>query len=317
MQPLVVLLAGLAAATLVYPFAIRRLRRARLGQLIREEGPAGHQGKAGTPTAGGIVIIGLAILIYLIADRSRAGGLVVLALLAGGALGLADDLRAIAGRRNLGLRAREKIVVQLLTGGVLGWLAWLWGFDRQVVPFDGRPALHAWLIPIGVVAFAAGSNAFNLTDGSDGLAGGAGAVVFAALTVVALMWHAPSAAVMPAALVGLLGGFLVYNLYPARIFMGDTGSLALGTAMVAAALTSGFLWFLPLLALIFVVETLSVIAQVASFRTTGRRLIKMSPLHHHFHLSGWSEMRVATSFWAVGLAAAVVALLIAHWGTVA
>jgi phospho-N-acetylmuramoyl-pentapeptide-transferase len=316
-QALILLVVGLVVAALVYPSAIRRLRRARMGQAIREEGPAAHLGKAGTPTAGGIVFIALAVGIYLVADRSLAGALVVVALLLGGALGLLDDLRAIAGRRNLGLRAREKIVVQLLTGGVIGGLAWWWGFDRQLLPFDGRVALGGWLIPIGVVAVAAGSNAFNLTDGSDGLAAGAGAVVFAALAVVALWRHQTVAALLPAALVGLLLGFLIYNLHPARIFMGDTGSLALGTAMVAAALTTGFLWYLPLLALIFVVETLSVIAQVASFKATGRRIIKMSPLHHHFQLSGWSEMRVATSFWAVGVLAAVVCLLIARWGSVA
>jgi phospho-N-acetylmuramoyl-pentapeptide-transferase len=313
----VLLLVGLLSAALLYPWAIRGLRQARMGQTIREEGPAAHQGKAGTPTAGGSLFIALALVIYLIVDRSLAGALVVLALVAGGILGLLDDLRAIVGGRNLGLRAREKIVVQMLIGGVIGWLAWQWGFDRQLVPFDGRFALGAWLIPIGVVAVAAGSNAFNLTDGSDGLAAGAGAVLFAALAVVALWFHASAAALMPAALVGLLLGFLIYNLYPARIFMGDTGSLALGTAMVAAALTTGFLWYLPLLALIFVVETLSVIAQVASFKATGRRIIKMSPLHHHFQLSGWSEMRVATSFWAVGLAAAVLCLLIVRWGRVA
>ena len=309
---LVLFLLSLAIALLAYPPLIRRLRQARIGQLIREEGPAGHQSKAGTPTAGGVLFLLIAVVIYVAADRSPAGGLVLLGLLSGGVVGLLDDLAKIRGGTNLGLRAREKIAVQALTGVVLGYLALRWGFQRQALPFDAAPALGSWLIPIGVLAFPSGSNAFNLTDGSDGLSAGAGALVFATLALLAGMAHHPAAALMPAVLSGALLGYLVYNRHPARIFMGDTGSLGLGTAMVAAAVAGGLLWYLPILAIVFVAETVSVIVQVAGFKATGRRLLKMSPLHHHFHLSGWSENRVAASFWAVTLAAALLTLAIAR-----
>ncbi len=314
-EAIVLFLVALGGSALVYPAGIGYLARLRMGQLIREEGPASHQGKAGTPTAGGVVFIGIALLLYVVGDRTPAGGLVVLALLLGGGLGLVDDVRAIRGGSNLGLRAREKIVIQLLTGALLGYLAWRWGFSRQLVPFDGVGALNGWLIPLGAIAFAAGSNAFNLTDGSDGLAGGAGAIAFGTLAMIALLQHRPSAGWTSAVLTGALVGFLFYNFFPARIFMGDTGSLALGTAMVAAAIVDGMLWYLPLLALIFVVETASVIAQVASFKMTGRRIFRMSPLHHHFQLAGWTEIRVAVSFWVVGLFAALLTVVLARPGS--
>jgi phospho-N-acetylmuramoyl-pentapeptide-transferase len=313
---LVYFVVALLLSLLVCPVAIGRLAKARMGQQIRKEGPASHLGKAGTPTAGGIVIILLALLFYLVVDRRPAGGLIVLALVLGGGLGFIDDYRAFRGGRNLGLRAREKAAVQLVIGAGLAYLAFRLGFDRQLVPFDGPHSLGVWLVPLGALAFVGGSNAFNLTDGSDGLAAGAGAILFGTLAMVGLMQHQTGTALVPAVLAGVLVGFLFYNFFPARIFMGDTGSLALGSAMVASAIVSGFLWYLPLLALIFVLETASVIAQVASFKLTGKRIFKMSPLHHHFHLLGWTEVWIALSFWVVGLAAAAVTVLLARPGSV-
>lgn len=307
---------AVAAVTclLVFPPVIRLLRRARMGQLIREEGPAAHLGKAGTPTAGGVVFLFVGLALFVATDRKAAGALVIVALLLGGALGFADDFAAIRGNRNLGLKARQKIVAQLLIGALLGYLAYRWNLTRQLVPFDGWRDLGAWAVPVGAVAFAAGSNAFNLTDGSDGLAGGAGAITFGSLALIAILQQRPAAGLMAAALAGCLIGFLFYNAFPARIFMGDTGSLALGTALVAAAIGTGFLWYLPLLALVFVIETISVIAQVASFKLTGKRIIKMSPLHNHFIVSGWRETRIAATFWAASAAAAALSLLISHPG---
>lgn len=299
---------------LIFPSVIRLLRRARMGQLIREEGPAAHLGKAGTPTAGGIVFLFVGLAVFVATDRGAVGALVVLALLLGGALGFADDFAAIRGNRNLGLKARQKIVAQLMIGALLGYLAYRWNLSRQLIPFDGWGVLGAWMIPVGALAFAAGSNAFNLTDGSDGLAGGAGAISFGSLALIALLQQRPAVGLMAAALAGCLIGFLFYNAFPARIFMGDTGSLALGTALVAAAIGTGFLWYLPLLALIFVIETVSVIVQVASFKLTGKRIIKMSPLHNHFIVSGWRETRIAATFWAGSAAAAALSLLIARPG---
>ncbi len=314
MTPLIVFVAALIVSALVFPAAIGRLARARMGQQIREEGPAAHLVKAGTPTAGGLVFLVVALVLYLVADRSLAGGFVLIALVLGGALGFVDDYAAIRGGRNLGLKARYKIVIQLATGALLGVLALRWGLTSQLVPFDGRHAIGGVMILVTALAVAAGSNAVNLTDGSDGLAAGAGAISFGALALVAVLQHHPSAGLMPAILAGCLCGFLFYNLFPARIFMGDTGSLALGTAMVAAAITTGFLWYLPLLALVFVVETISVIAQVASFKMTGKRIIRMSPLHNHFIVSGWREMPIALYFWAGSLVAAALALALARPG---
>jgi phospho-N-acetylmuramoyl-pentapeptide-transferase len=314
---LIVFVVALVLSALLYPAAIGQLARARMGQQIREEGPAAHHGKAGTPTAGGIVFVLLALVLYVIADRSLAGALVLIALFLGGALGFLDDFAKIIGGRNLGLRARQKIVIQLASGAVLGLLAVQWHFTSQLVPFDGRHALGAWMIPVAALAVAAGSNAFNLTDGSDGLAAGAGAIAFGALALVAVLEHQPSAGFLPAVLAGVLVGFLFYNLFPARLFMGDTGSLALGTAMVAAAIVTGFLWFLPVLALVFVVETVTVIVQVASFKMTGNRPFRMSPLHNHFIVGGWKETPLALWFWAGSLVAAVLALALARPGLTA
>jgi len=313
--PLIVFAAALVLSALVFPAAIGQLARARMAQQIRVEGPAAHHGKAGTPTAGGLVFVVVALVLYLLADRSLAGGFVLIALLLGATLGFIDDVAAIRGGRNLGLRARQKIVIQLATGALLGYLALRWGLTGQLVPFDGRhPVGGVWIVVISALAVAAGSNAFNLTDGSDGLAAGTGAITFGALAVIAVLQHRPGAGLMPAILAGVLTGFLFYNLFPARLFMGDTGSLALGTAMVAAAITTGFLWYLPLLALVFVVETISVIAQVASFKMTGKRIIRMSPLHNHFIVSGWRETPLALWFWTGSLVAALLALALARPG---
>jgi phospho-N-acetylmuramoyl-pentapeptide-transferase len=314
----IVFVVALILSALLYPAAIGQLARARMGQLIREEGPAAHQVKAGTPTAGGVVFLLIGVVLFLIADRSRAGAFVLIGLLLGGALGFTDDFAKISGGRNLGLQARQKIVIQLISGALLGVLAVAWGFSSQLVPFDGRHMVAAgWMVLVCALAVAGGSNAFNLADGSDGLAAGCGAISFGALAFIAVLEHQPGAGLMPAILAGALVGFLFYNLFPAKLFMGDTGSLALGTAMAAAAIAIGFLWYLPLLALVFVVETASVIAQVASFKMTGKRIIRMSPLHNHFIVSGWKETPLALWFWAGSLLAAALTLALARPGPAA
>src|SRR5207245_30815 len=233
MRAVIVFAAALLVSALIFPAAIGQLARARMGQQIREEGPAAHQGKAGTPTAGGLVFVLVGLVLYLAADRSVAGGFVLIALSLGAALGFVDDLSAIRGRRNLGLKARQKIVIQLATGALLGYLALRWGLTSQWVPFDGRHPISGWIIVIvSALAVAAGSNAFNLTDGSDGLAAGAGAITFGALAVIALLQHRPTAGLMPAILAGILVGFLFYYLFHARVFMAATGVLSLAPSMV-------------------------------------------------------------------------------------
>src|ERR1700737_5076313 len=182
MRPLIVFASALVITALVFPAAIGRLARARMGQQIREEGPAAHHGKAGTPTAGGMVFVLVALVLYLAADRSVAGGFVLIALILGAALGFIDDFSAIRGGRNLGLKARQKIVIQLATGALLGYLALRWGLTSQLVPFDGRHAVGGLILTLATaLAVAAGSNAFNLTDGSGGRAAGAGRPTLAQL----------------------------------------------------------------------------------------------------------------------------------------
>src|SRR3979411_2839983 len=186
MRALIVFAGALVVSALVFPAAIGQMARARMGQQIREEGPAAHHGKAGTPTAGGLVFVLVALVLYLAADRSVAGGFVLIALILGAALGFIDDVSAIRGRRSLGLKARQQIVVQLATGALLGYLAVRWGLTGQLVPFDGRHPISGWIvILVSALAVAAGSNAFNLTDGSDGLAAGAGGITFGGVAGIA------------------------------------------------------------------------------------------------------------------------------------
>ena len=300
--------AAMAAAAIVLvtgPGAIAWLRRAGLGQQVRPEGPARHAAKAGTPTMGGLFLVAgcLAAWALLVPPAARVGP--DMAVLAGfGALGALDDLRAILRRRSLGLRAREKLAGQLLLG--LAASAWAW---------NHLPRARAWLVPLwgttwepapwlgvaaGALVLVASANAVNLTDGLDGLA--AGSVAAASLAYAAIGWARQDweLAVLAAAVAGACLGFLWFNAHPAQVFMGDTGSLALGAALGWMALRSGTVLALPVVGGLFVAETLSVMAQVAYFRWTGgRRLLRMSPLHHHLELSGWAEPQVVVRLWVV------------------
>jgi phospho-N-acetylmuramoyl-pentapeptide-transferase len=304
--PAVALLLPLAVGLLVMPWAIGVLSRHGMGQRIREEGPQSHLAKGGTPTAGGLVVIALILFTLLLIDRSRSLLPVLAALALGASLGFVDDVVTVRSRAwTRGLLARQKIVVQLSIGLGLGvWFLAL-GMDHQVVPLLGTWKMGILIVPLAALALVAAANAFNLTDGSDGLAPG---VILLVALAMALMLkgqgHQHVAVVrLLLALVGALAAFLVYNLPPARVFLGGTGSEGLGMLLAAAAIASGLIWYLPLLALVPVLETLSVIIQVYSFKTRGTRVFRMAPLHHHFQLGGWSEWMVALSAWAAtGLA---------------
>ncbi len=308
-----VLLAGaatLVVGTLTYPWLISGLHRWKLGQPIREEGPEGHLSREGTPTAGGLLFVILGAASILIVDRRLEGVLLVLALLVGGLLGGVDDFLKLAAGRNLGIRARVKILIQAALGMGLAALLYRAGFAGQYVPGRGLVSLGLWLVPLAAVAIVATANAVNLTDGSDGLAAGLSAIAFGVLAAVAVR---AGQSVWASALAGVAGAvlaFLWYNLHPARLFMGDTGSLALGTTLAVAAVEVHLLWLLPLLGLVFALETLSVIVQVAVFKRTGRRVLRMSPLHNHFHLLGWGDERIAAVFWTAGAACAVMVFLL-------
>jgi len=284
-----------ALALVIYPRAISTLRRLKAGQVIQEELPDSHQKKAGTPTGGGIVFVALGILGGLLATLAgHAGALPSMAgLVAGGLIGLADDRSKLRlGAR--GIPARLKLPIQVVLSIPVAWLA-----------LDGQPL---WWLPLAVIAVVATANAVNITDGMDGLAGGL-SIIAVGVTVLFLPNAPAGEKAVAMALCGGLLAFLVFNRYPARVFMGDTGSLAIGFALAAMAIQQGLLLLLPIVALVFVLETLSVIIQVAYFKATrGRRVFTMTPIHYTFHHEGWSENRIALSFWGAGLVSALAAI---------
>jgi phospho-N-acetylmuramoyl-pentapeptide-transferase len=300
----VALVAGIVVALILYPTTIRTLRARRAGQVIQEELPDSHQKKAGTPTGGGILFVSLAILGGLLATIAGHPGALPSAagLVAGGLIGFADDRSKLrVGTR--GIPARLKLPIQILLAIPVAWLAAAQGSHQLLLPAT------PWVIfPLAVVAVVATANAVNITDGMDGLAAGLSVIAVGAIAIFLPSAPAGEKAVAMV-LCGALIAFLVFNRYPARVFMGDTGSLAIGYALAAMAIQQGMLVVLPIVALVFVLETLSVIIQVAYFKATGgRRVFTMTPIHYTFHHEGWSENRIALSFWSVGLVSAIAAV---------
>ncbi len=313
-------LTALAISLLFGPWMIAKLRVFQIGQVIRQEGPQSHRAKAGTPTMGGLLILAAAVVPTLLwADLSNLYvWTAVLATCAFGAVGFADDYLKIAHRSHHGLRPRYKIGLQVLVAvGVGLTLMALADNDlyntRLIFPFFKNliPDLGWFYVAFAVLVLVGATNAVNLTDGLDGLAistFGVAAAAFTALAYVTghavladyllLVRFAPAGelTVFCGALVGASLGFLWYNSYPAEIFMGDVGSLALGGALGTVAILIKQELLLPIVGGVFVVEALSVIVQVVSFKLRGRRVFKMAPLHHHFELSGWSEPKVNTRF---------------------
>ena len=300
---------ALILSLILYPPTTRALRRWKAGQVIQAELPESHQKKAGTPTGGGMLFAALGIVAGVVATvAGHAGALPATAgLLAGGLIGFADDRSKLqVGAR--GIPARLKFPIQVVLALPLAALALAQGGAHQYLLPDSP-----WLLyPLSVVAIVGTANAVNITDGMDGLAGGLSAIAFAA--IVLLLPGAPAGEKAVAlTLCGALVGFLVYNRYPARIFMGDTGSLAVGYALAVMAVQQGMVLLLPLVGLVFVLETLSVIIQVAYFKASGgRRVFKMTPIHYTFHHEGWSENRIALSFWGAGLLSALAAAGVAR-----
>lgn len=312
------------------PWMIRKLREFQIGQVIRHEGPAAHQPKAGTPTMGGLLILTAALTpTVLWADLTNSYvWIAVGSTLAFGAIGFFDDYLKVVRRSSHGLQPRYKLVLQASVATLVGLsLLALAGENlyntRLIFPFFKNliPDLGWWYVPFAVLVLVGATNAVNLTDGLDGLAISVFTVAAAAFTALAyvtghavladyllLVHFSPTAelTIFGGSLVGAGLGFLWYNSYPAEIFMGDVGSLALGGALGTVAILIKQELLLPIVGGVFVIEALSVIIQVASFKLTGRRVFKMAPLHHHFELSGWSEPKVISRFL---IAAVVFALL--------
>jgi phospho-N-acetylmuramoyl-pentapeptide-transferase len=299
-------------AFVLYPTFIRALRRIKAGQVIQAELPDSHQKKAGTPTAGGVLFVATAILGGILASLAgHRGALPAAAGLAIGALiGFADDRsKLMVGTR--GIPARLKFPIQVVLAVPVAWLATTQGASHQLF----LPTTPWVIFPLAVVAIVATANAVNLTDGMDGLAGGLSVIAVAALAL--LLPGAPAGEkAVGMSLCGALVAFLIFNRYPARVFMGDTGSVAIGFALAVMAIQQGVLLLLPLLGLVFVLETLSVIIQVAYFKATGgRRIFTMTPIHYTFHHKGWSENRIALTFWGAGLLSALAAAGVARLAT--
>ncbi|MHB8508260.1 MAG: phospho-N-acetylmuramoyl-pentapeptide-transferase [Candidatus Dormibacteria bacterium] len=312
--PLAALLIPFLVGAALMPVAIGLLATAGMGQRVREEGPASHLAKGGTPTSGGLAVILVLLATLLLLDRRREILPALGALFLGGGLGLLDDLITVKGPPGMrGLKARQKLTIQVVLGLGLGILALRLHQDSQLFPFSGHWKMGGLIVPVAALALVAASNAFNLTDGSDGLAPGVMLVVAIAIAFVTRHidhHHDVALTRLMLATAGALGAFLLYNLPPARVFLGGVGSEGIGMLLAATAISGGLLWLLPLLAVIPVVETLSVIAQVYWFKRTGRRIFRMSPLHHHFQLGGWDEWRVASSAWAVTAVAGGLSVLL-------
>jgi len=322
--PLVV--AGLISWA-VTAWGVPHLRNLKLGQVIREEGPQGHQSKAGTPTMGGLLVVPVGVIVGALISPADPRLLAVAAVtLAYMAVGAVDDWRSLTRRTNTGLTPRGKLLLQ--AGAALLFLIWAAQGQWLAGANPGDVALPlGWILPLGLLiwplglfVFLAESNATNLTDGLDGLAAGCGAVVFTGMGLQLMLrgnGGDPALAAFCMAMAGCWLGFLAHNRHPARLFMGDTGSLAMGAALSAIALLSNSLWPLLLMGGVFLAESLSVILQVWVFKATknpatgqGRRLFRMAPLHHHFELGGLPEQQVVLRFWAASLALVLLGLVL-------
>lgn len=302
------LLASFALAFILGPRLIPFMTKLKFGQTIREEGPESHQAKAGTPTMGGfLIILGFLFAVLITGSFSMNSLIVVLSIVLFGLIGFIDDFIKVVMKQNLGLRAYQKVILQLIFGAVVVMAGYYHNPDI-LIPFTGlKIQLGVVFIPLMILYFMFVSNAVNLTDGLDGLASGVTVVVGLFLTAAALKLGSQENAVLSLALVGATLAFLYYNRHPAKIFMGDTGSLAIGGALCGITMNLGLQFMSPVFGMIFLVEALSVILQVASFKTRGKRIFKMSPLHHHYELSGWSEEKVVKTFWAVSVLFGVIA----------
>jgi len=312
---LVLLYAALIAAAVVLisgPIFIPILHKMKFGQSIREEGPKSHQAKSGTPTMGGLVII-LAVFLStcLSAKLTLEVGLALFIMLGHFLIGFVDDYIKVVLKRNLGLKAKQKLLGQILMAAVVTYISvnYLGMTTKLWLPFLGT------MIDLGVLYYAlvffvlvGTTNAVNLTDGLDGLAAGTVAVATLAYALICLHFGKTDLAVFCTAAAGACLAFLRFNAHPAKVFMGDTGSLALGGILAAVAILTRTEILLAIVGGVFVIEALSVIIQVVSFKTRGKRVFLMSPIHHHFELKGWSENKVVAVFWSVGVIFSIIAL---------
>lgn len=310
------MIATFLISSLLMPQIIKYFRAKQLGQTTRDEGPKWHQTKSGTPTMGGVVIIvatvivGVLGLIFFPKDRWYLS-LILSTFLFFGGIGFIDDYIILIKKQNEGLTSRQKFLAQVV-GGLFVFLMLM--FLRQPTILN-LPFIH-WQLPTFIYGFlvvfwvVGFSNATNLTDGIDGLMASNGAIAYMAYSAIAATQERYDLMFFSLSVVGALLGFYLYNKKPAQIFMGDVGSLALGAGLAVLSILLFAEWTLLFIGFIYVIETASVMLQVAYFKKTGQRLFKMTPIHHHFEMSGWSEQQIVTRFDLVTLVAAAIAI----WG---
>lgn len=293
-----------AIAVILGYIIIPMLRRLKVGQSIREEGPKTHLKKSGTPTMGGIIIF-TALVIALITGGMINKDIYVLlfATFGFGLIGFIDDYIIVVKRRNLGLRAYQKLIGQIILAIILAIYQSSTSVlgTKMIIPFLSNQYidLGIFYIPFIVFVVVGTVNSVNLTDGLDGLASGVTLIVLSFFGIIALSWGMESISMFSTTLAGVCLGFLIHNAHPAKVFMGDTGSLGLGGAVSAIAILLNIPLIIPLVGGIYFIEALSVIIQVTSFKMTGKRVFLMSPLHHHFEQKGWKETNIVAMFWIV------------------
>ena len=297
------------------PVVIPVLQRIKAGQSIREDGPKSHMVKSGTPTMGGLVMIFAVLITCFTSGQMNTDMWMLIGIfLAFGAIGFLDDFVKVAMKRNLGLTAWQKLLLQVLIAGAVAY------YQSSVSVYGTSvfiPIIHqhwdfGWFyVPFVAFVIVAMANSVNLTDGLDGLASGVTAIVALFLSIVGTAFHFTAPTAFCAAIAGACIGFLVYNRYPARLFMGDTGSMALGGGIAAAAILMNIELIIPIAGGVYVAEALSVIIQVASYKLrNGKRVFRMAPLHHHFELGGWKETKVVIVFWLATLILCILGLLL-------
>lgn len=312
------LIAAFVLTAILIPMLIPLLKRMKFGQTIREEGPESHLVKTGTPTMGGLSFISVTVVLSIIGlffvDDVYKLLVLIIVTLGFGLIGFVDDYIIVVKKNNAGLSSKQKFIFQILVAIIIYFIMTNWIPDIDAgIRIPGTD----FLIPLGIffvvwiVFWLVGfSNAVNLTDGLDGLSTGTSIIAFGSFLVISLILGEMEIALFLFILIGGLFGFLIYNKYPAKLFMGDTGSLALGgiIAIVSIMLNNSLL--LLLIGLVFVIETLSVMMQVTSYKLTGKRIFKMTPIHHHFELSGWNEWKIVIVFWSFGLICGVIGVIL-------
>lgn len=307
----IIILLSFALVCLLAKIIIPKLRKYKLGQNIRQEGPKSHLKKAGTPTMGGVLFIISSIIAVLVSNLAgfvftNEIILLVLGSTAFGLVGFLDDYIKFFKHRNLGLRAYQKLVLQMLFSALIAYYAYKLVGTMVYIPFYKEVDLGKWVILLNFFILVASTNAVNLTDGLDGLATGVMSIILLTLAIYSLKISNMTTYAYSIIMFASLLGFLIFNKYPAQIFMGDTGSLFLGGVLAIITILLGLHFYMIIYALVLIMETLSVIIQVAVFKKTGKRVFLMSPLHHHFEMKGMKETKVVVMFcaWTLILCAA-------------